>query len=512
MTDILIYLRKSRKDIESERKSLSNGESYDTMERHRKQLLAIAKRDNLNIVGIHEEVVSGEYISERPEVQKLLRAVEQSSVDAVLVMDLDRLGRGDMLDSGIIDRAFRQSSTKIITVSEIYDPNAENWELTFGVKSIIAREELKQITRRMQRGRRASAAEGKHIAKKPPYGYLRDENLKLYPNPETAWVVQKIYDLTIDGIGRNNVARELDRLNVHPPVSKRNSWDASTISTILKNEVYYGAIVWGKFKHTKTGEGTKRTKVPKDEWQVTENAHEPLITKEQFDLAQRLLKDRAPSVMGFKKLTNPLAGVLKCEVCGYTMAKVAYTDRPNPTVACKTPSCHGVQKGTVLPLVEEKILEGLEDMITEFESIQEKIIVSDDNVDTVSFAKKTIEKKLSEIEVLEKQKSNLHDLLEQGVYDIDTFIERQKSLSTRIENLSNEVSTLQSEVDREMQREKQSIEYIPSVKKVVEAYRSIDDAELKNKLLKSVLEKVTYLRTQDMIKRGEFVVKLYPKM
>ena len=122
-------------------------------------------------------------------MQKLLREVESGIANAVLVMDLDRLGRGDMVDQGTIYRVFRYSETFIITPTEIIDPNDENQELTFSIKSLIAREELKTIVKRMQRGRRVSAKEGKSISRVPAYGYLRDNNLKLYPDPEKSWVI-----------------------------------------------------------------------------------------------------------------------------------------------------------------------------------------------------------------------------------------------------------------------------------------------------------------------------------
>ncbi|MCU0094335.1 recombinase family protein [Bacillus sp. OR9] len=163
---------------------MEHGQHYDTLERHRTQLLELAHKEHHNIIDIFEEVVSGEYISERPMMQKLLREVESGIADAVLVMDLDRLGRGDMVDQGTIYRVFCYSETFIITPTEIINPNDENQELTFSIKSLIAREELKTIVKRMQRGRRASAKEGKSISRVPAYGYLRDNNLKLYPDPE----------------------------------------------------------------------------------------------------------------------------------------------------------------------------------------------------------------------------------------------------------------------------------------------------------------------------------------
>uniref|UniRef100_UPI001F588A1A recombinase family protein n=2 Tax=Bacillus cereus group sp. BfR-BA-01492 TaxID=2920361 RepID=UPI001F588A1A len=307
--DVFIYLRKSRKDLEEEKKAMEHGQHYDTLERHRTQLLELAHKEHHNIIDIFEEVVSGEYISERPMMQKLLREVETGIADAVLVMDLDRLGRGDMVDQGTIYRVFHYSETFIITPTEVINPNDENQELTFSIKSLIAREELKTIVKRMQRGRRASAKEGKSISRVPPYGYLRDNNLKLYPDPEKSWVIPKIFELMANGIGRQAIAQELDRLGIAPPEGEY--WNPSTISSIIKNEVYLGHIIWGKIRYTKQNGKYIRKKVSKERWQRHDNAHPPLVSEELFQKANTAHSKRwRPPTIKTKKLSNPLAGIL----------------------------------------------------------------------------------------------------------------------------------------------------------------------------------------------------------
>jgi len=510
--DIDIYLRKSRKDIEEERKAAQDGVDYDTLAKHRKQLLAVAKRDKHNILEIHEEVVSGEFISERPKIQQLIRRIEEGIIDAVLVMDLDRLGRGDMLDQGILDRAFRYSGTKIITPTEVYDPEDESWELVFSVKSMVARQELKQITKRLQGGRRNSASEGKSVAKKPPYGYLRDENLKLYPDPDTSWVVKKIFEMMRDGYGRQAIASELDKIGVKPPNNNRDFWSPSTITAIVKNEVYLGHIIWGKVKYIKRNGKYKRKKQKPEQWIIKENAHEPLVSKEIWEAANKAHSKRyRPSTVKSKSLSNPLAGILKCEVCGYTMWFQPRPDRPNDVIRCANPKCKGVQKGAQLQLVEQTILKSLAEFVEQFE-VQEQMIEVKESISVIPIKQKALEKKEKELEKLHLQKNNLHDLLEQGVYTVDVFLERQKNLVERIKEVQSEIENLKQEIHEEKLREKNINEFVPSVKKVLEAYHHTDDIEKKNKLLKSVLEKVTYLRKKEWTKKDQFVIQLYPKI
>lgn len=509
--DVFIYLRKSRKDLEEEKKASEEGRGYDTLERHRRQLLDLAKRERHNIIDIFEEVVSGEYISERPIMQKMLHEVETGIADAVLVMDMDRLGRGDMVDQGTIYRVFRYSETLIITPTEIIDPNDENQELTFSIKSLIAREELKAIVKRMQRGRRASAGEGKSITKVPPYGYLRDENLKLYPDPEKSWVVKKIFEMIASSYGRQSVAQELDRLSIKPPEGEY--WNPSTISAIVKNEVYLGQIIWGKMKYIKQNGKYFKKKMPVERWQRHEGAHEPIVSKELFEKANLAHSNRwRPPIVQTKKLSNPLAGILVCELCGHAMVYQPRKDRPNPQVRCVQPSCKNVQKGAALSLVEERILQGLKEIVEAFEFDESMFKAEVQPTADFSVKEKVFENKQNEISDLQKQKSSLHDFLEKGVYDLDTFLERQKTIVGRIKKAELEAAQLKEEITKEKQKEANIAEFAPKVKNVIEAYYATDDIEKKNRLLKTILEKATYLRKKEWKKKDEFVVQLYPRI
>jgi site-specific DNA recombinase len=506
--DAFIYLRKSRKDLEEEKRQAEQGNQFDTLDRHRSQLLELAKIKQVRVQGVFEEVVSGEYISERPEMQRMLREIELGSVDAVLCMDLDRLGRGDMVDQGTIYRIFKNSETIIVTPTEIIDPQDENQELTFSIKSLIAREELKSIVKRMQRGRKQSAKEGKSISKKAPYGYLRDENLKLHPDSETKWVVEMMFQMAANGSGRRIIAEELDRLNINPP--SKDNWDPSTVLAILKNEAYIGWIVWGKIKYSKVNGKYTRKKVDSDGWIIHKNAHEQIVTEELFYKANEAIKGRyRPHTKKDRTLTNPLAGLLFCDNCNKAMLLQPRPDRPNHAIRCFNHMCKGTQKGSSFNLVEERILSTLEQIIDQFElpeKLQKKI----------SSTIKSKEKALASLEKdkkgIEDQRNNLHDLLEKRIYDINTFLQRQHILKEKLEEIEQKIVEIETEINHEKQQQFAHSTFIPKVKGVLEAYHSTQEAEKKNRLLKTVIEKATYLRKKDWIESDQFEIKLYTKI
>ena len=116
-----VYLRKSRKDVEME--ALGHGE---TLSRHEQALGDLAARLGIRLAQTYREIVSGDPIAERPEVRRLLEDVNAGMWDGVLVMDVDRLGRGDSIDQGVIMQSFLYSSTLIITPDKIYDPSEDS--------------------------------------------------------------------------------------------------------------------------------------------------------------------------------------------------------------------------------------------------------------------------------------------------------------------------------------------------------------------------------------------------
>lgn len=111
-----LYLRKSRADMEAE----AHGEG-ETLARHEKILLELAKRDHYSITQIYREIVSGETIASRPVVQHLLQEVEDGKWEGVLVVEVERLARGDTIDQGVMAQAFKYSNTKIITPLKVYN-------------------------------------------------------------------------------------------------------------------------------------------------------------------------------------------------------------------------------------------------------------------------------------------------------------------------------------------------------------------------------------------------------
>ena len=197
-----MYLRKSRADKDYE--SLS---TETILNRHEKTLMELAQKHNYDISKIFREVVSGETLSQRPQMQILLNEVENNMYDGVLVMEVERLARGNSVDQGIIAQAFKYSNTLIITPTKTYDPQNEFDEEYFEFGLFMSRREYKTINRRLNAGRLASCKEGKFVGSVTPYGYTKEKG-KLVIDEKEAQMVKYIFHQYATG---NTSTKRLER-------------------------------------------------------------------------------------------------------------------------------------------------------------------------------------------------------------------------------------------------------------------------------------------------------------
>lgn len=511
MKRVVIYLRKSRADIEAE----SRGEG-ETLTKHRKTLLKLAKEKNLNIVKIYEEIVSGESLMHRPEMLELLKDVENKKYDAVLVMDVDRLGRGNMQEQGLILETFKKSGTKIITPRKIYNLDDEFDEEYSEFEAFMARKELKMINRRLQRGRVRSIEDGNYISPNPPYGYEIDEGKDyrtLKPHPEQSEVVKMIFEWYVNGLGSAKIANKLNELSYKTYTGI--NWRSYSVLNVIKNLVYTGKVVWKKKDIKKSKEiGKVKDTVtrPKNEWIIADGKHPALVSEDLFEKAQEILNRRYHVPYQLEnKITNPLAGLIRCKVCGASMVLRPYKNKDNQMM------CYNAcgNKSSKVKFVERELLAGLEKWSAHYKAQwnlnEEKIDVESDITSSIALYKKAVEKLEKELEELESQKNNLHDLLERGIYDVDTYLERSNNLVTRIGSTKENINKAKLNLNQEVQRHKAQIDIIPKIEKVLDLYPKLDDPGQKNKLLKTILDYCEYYKEKSQ-RNDNFSLRLFPKL
>lgn len=515
-----LYLRKSRADLDSEK----NGEE-ETLARHERILLDVAKKQKIVISKIYREVVSGETIAARPIMQELLQSVEDGTWNGVLVVEVERLARGDTMDQGLVAQTFKYSNTKIITPSKTYDPNNEFDEEYFEFGLFMSRREYKTINRRLQRGRLASCKEGKYVSSVTPFGYTKEKahdgkGFILVPDTKEAYIIKLIFDLYVNGqkqgdgstrnLGISLIARHLNELGFR--TRKNGLFSSPTIRDILINPVYIGKIKWEFRKGIKSmRDGNISISRPRNaNFTLVDGLHTPIIQEDTFYIAKDKLSKHRPSSNVFKKqLQNQLSGLVYCQKCNRIMQRKLYTTKTGKKslLSCLNPNCNNVAND--LDMVETRILESVSNWLSEYEfDIRSKCV--DSNSKSIREQLKIIENEIADID---KQMEKLYDLLEQSIYDTETFLKRSDKLRVRLTTLESAKEEVKNKLMQENARTNAFEAIIPKAKNLLETYYTVQTAQDKNNLLKTVLNKVVYLKdTKYAGKNDMFKITIFPSV
>lgn len=508
-----IYLRKSRSDMLAE-------DEIETLAKHKRTLTELAAKLDLSVSKIYSEVVSGESIGARPVVQELLRDVETGMYTGVLVMEVERLARGDTSDQGMIAKVFKYSSTLIITPSKTYDPNDEYDEEYFEFGLFMSRREYKTINRRLQAGRVRSVHDGKYIGNVPPFGYDRvpiegDSGFTLAPN-ENARVIQLIYEWYTEGytndqgslerIGVAKITRRLNELGFKP--MKRDTFTVASVRDILQNDTYIGNVRWGRRKGDKRmQDGTLITSRPRNDTHlVCKGLHDPIITKEVFETARRIMSNNPAKPVGKRKLTNPLAGLVVCTKCGRKMVRRPYVTGA-PSLICPYTDCNTVSSS--LYLVEKRVLTFLEEWVVSFESGTTAILPTINSGSSLTDSLKRLDAELQEVN---SQIHKTYELLEKEIYSESVFLERNRLLTDRALVLERQISDVSEQIEKQEEYLATYEVIVPKIKNLLLTYDTCNPAT-KNKILTELIEHIDYTKEQGgrhTNLQESFVLTVYP--
>lgn len=498
-----MYLRKSRLDTDYEEVSME-----ETLSRHRKILEQFCTDKKLYVTEILEEVVSGESLAARPQMQRLLELVATGKYAGVVCMDIERLSRGSSMESGYIMQVFQTNHCQIITPVKTYDLQNESDEQFTDMKFMFSRYELKSINTRLVRGRNQSASEGKFMGSMAPYGYrvykiLGDKGNSLRIEPHEAEVVRMIYDMYgQQGLGYNAIAYKLNQMHIP---SRTGQWGQTSVANIINNEVYLGKIRWRREPVKRVihnGILTKK-RILNDDYKVFEGRHEAIITEEQWNLAKaaQIKRNHTPNHKD-RQLRNPFSGILYCEKCGAIMKRKTPKKSRTciPWYQCATRGCDC--KMIKCDTVETAILNAMEDWLDKY--IFEVNSDSQPSADPIATALETVREQLAG---LQRQQDKLCEYLEKGIYTVEMFTKRNASLAKEIKQLQSSEAELMKQQNEGEEKKKTSMQIIPTTQHIPDNYHLLSILE-KNELWKLVLKKGTVYRSQD----DKLSIHIYPTL
>lgn len=246
----------------------------------------------------------------RTGLQRMLRLAEEGKVSCVVVRDLSRLARSYVYAGRMLLERFPQLGVRVVSISDGYDSqdadSSVDKRLLLSVMCVLNESYSYMVSERVQASVRLLWSHGKHFGPNVPFGYAYDKEARGYlrADSDAAEIVRRVFELAASGLGPCAIARRLNSEGVVTPGEYRvrrglrkaggeggSAWSAGKVSAILDCEAYVGTLVAGKRTRSKVGAQTKVECAPGD-WVRVEDAWEPLVTKELFDRAQKVLRPR----------------------------------------------------------------------------------------------------------------------------------------------------------------------------------------------------------------------------
>lgn len=515
------YLRKSREDREAE----LHGDG-ETLKRHQRMLEDLAKYHNIKIAKFYSEVVSGETIASRPQMLAMLDDIESLAPDGVLVVEIERLARGDTRDQGLVLETFKCAGTRIITPMKIYDPTDEQDEEYAEFGLFMSRREYKTINRRLRNGKIASFNEGKWTGSKAPYGYERvklagQKGFSLNIIPEKADVVRFIFQLFVYGtpesnnipVGTSKICRILDDMHISPPSA--DTWQPCTIRDILGNPAYIGKVHTGRrSSQKKTSNGIIKISRPvSKDIKIADGVHPAIIDDSLYSKAQEKRKANYQKPF-FEGIKNPLAGLVYCSVCGKSMYRRPAGKRcKEDMIQCNTHGCP--TSASYYHYIEEKLLLSLNKWLEDYR-IQVGNISPASYAHQINLLKSQLNAAQTESETSKKQLSKAMDLLEKDIYSVEMFQQRASELNEKIALSSRSISDLSSKIDSLRTKAAQKEEVIARWERVLSLYPQVDDPAVKNALMKELVTRIEYSKPHKGNRQNggmdQFTLKLFPRL
>ncbi len=243
---------------------------------------------------------------ERPAFFRLLQDIEEKKINCILVKDFSRFGRNYLEVGEYLENYFPQKNIRFIAVNDHFDSvhKRKQEDLIVSLKAIVNDSYAKDISKKVSTAITAKKKAGKFMSSKLPYGYKRSDTDKyqLEIVEAQAVVVRKIYELYLEGFSGAAIARRLNDMGVpswrklrflegYGDGTENALWHSGAVIGILRNPCYLGCLVERKTEKVLYKGGQLRA-FPRESWNIIENTHEPIISRETFDRVQCLLMGR----------------------------------------------------------------------------------------------------------------------------------------------------------------------------------------------------------------------------
>ena len=483
-----MYLRLSRDD---------EGDGVSQSIKNQKEFLTkyISNNSNWFLVDIYtDDGYTGTNFN-RPEFIRLKNDIKQGKIDLVITKDLSRLGRDYIQVGYYTENYFPARNVRYIAVNDGVDTFSKTSNNDIGpFLAVVNDMYAKDISKKVRTAKRTKAEKGEFIGAFAPYGYKKHPNdiTKLIVDEEAVDVVKYIFNEYINGNGLAYIAHRLNERKIDCPsvYKQRNSryhckaianlWGHNTIKSILTNRIYTGDLIQHKGEMI-SYKVKKYRLLSKSEYLIKENAHEAIIDKKTFELAQDILKRKAHNIRRQENTEHLLAGLLYCSICHnkYTFQKQSGL-KDDMVAICSMYNRYGKDYCTRRAIRESNLNKFVVEDLRK--NLQEKIdkgkLINSIDKSSINREKKKIEKEIIEnqkrIKEISKILKTSYEDRVNGIIDAEQFTYYSKSYKEEQNSLIQNTEKLESDLkDYEKTKEKELMKYIKEILSFQNIDRSI---------------------------------------
>jgi len=457
----------------------------------------LKKEENVEIIDYYSDDGYSGTTFNRPEFKRLFNALVNNEINTIIVKDLSRFGRNYIEVGNYIEQIFPLYNTRFIAINDnidsYKDPKSIN-NVIVPFKNLMNDEYARDISNKVRSVLMTKSLNGEWVGGTTPYGYKKSpENIhKLIIDEDEAPTVRKIFKMALDGDGHIKIAKFLNsngilcrkevqrrkKYNIDMDGDKIESkyhWSTSTIGKMVTSEIYIGNLVWNRTGSVSYKDHRQLSK-PKKEWVIVPDTHEGIISKEDFDKIQEIIKSRNQNRKKPEKLTI-YKYKIKCADCGRGMCKMEDTRevRTCSNFYCRnyktvTGKCtpHKIKTADLDKLVIETIIMQIKSVLN-IEKTIKKIKESDKyNKNKLEYESK-ISKLTNDIEKIKKLKKCSYEDWKLNKISKDEFVNYSKDYDFKIQNLNEQIEMFENKLKnsfKEIKEEQYWIEHFRRNKKI----------------------------------------------
>ena len=418
---------------------------------------------------------------DRPAFQRMMGMVKEKKINCIIVKDLSRLGRNYIEVGNYVERIFPLLDIRFIAVNDNIDSFRDPSSITnIGVpfRNVVNDAYCGDISKKIRSVLDMKRKRGDYIGSFACYGYQKDpqNHNRLIIDEEAAAVVRKIFSWRLQGLGMITICKKLNDLGIPNPTayrkahslnynhyqidSENTTWCDSTVRRILKNQMYIGNLVQGKGK-IKSYKVQKFVNVPEEDWIIVEGTHEPIVSREVFEMVQDLFA-RDTRVSPYNDNLYLFSGFIRCADCKramnrktirqpygeYTYFVCSTYKKASPNRCTKHTIRTEELENAVLAAIQKQV-----SLMVETEKILENLNQNKIKNKMTDQLKHLIDEKQQEIEKYRKLRQSLYvdwktgEITQEDYYALKADCDENiSSLKSSVEKLTGELSDTEKEI------------------------------------------------------------------